>query len=216
MARQFEEIKFYREWNLGRNTAPRKPQSSGLPAKYLEENARNLGMVINDMVSRLQMRPLLVDYLQRFYAPITDIATLVHGGTVQLFLHEEGLNVPIPATRLSDGTLRYLCLLAVLLHPEPPPLICIEEPELGLHPDILPTIAELLIDATQRTQLIVTTHSDQLVGCLSDIPEAVVVCERDEGGTKLSRLDPEKLAKWLEDYTLDQLWSMGEIGGNPQ
>jgi len=78
--------------------------------------------------------------------------------------------------RLSDGTLRYLCLLTILCHPAPPPLICIEEPELGLHPDILPEVAKMLVDAASRTQLIVTTHSDILVDCLSDHPEAIVVC----------------------------------------
>ena len=100
--------------------------------------------------------------------------------------------------RLSDGTLRYLCLLAILCHPEPPPLICIEEPETGLHPDILPTIAELLIEASQRTQLIVTTHSDILVSALSDIPEAVLVCEKDEDGTHFKRLNKDDLKEWLK------------------
>lgn len=216
LAEQFERIRLYRDWNTGRHGPLRKPQPVDLPQDFLSESGDNLGLVINDLLNRPEMRTKLLDYLKRFHAPVTDIATLLLGGTVQIFLHEEGLSAAVPASRLSDGTLRYLCLLAILLHPDPPPLICIEEPELGLHPDILPTIAELLIDASQRSQLIVTTHSDQLVGCLGDIPEAVVVCERDEGGTKLSRLDPKRLAKWLEDYTLDQLWSMGEIGGNPQ
>ena len=138
----------------------------------------------------------------------------IYGGTAQIFIREEGVIQPIPATRLSDGTLRYLCLMALLLDPTPPPLICIEEPELGLHPDILPTIAELLIEASQRTQLIVTTHSDALVSALSEYPEAVVVCERDNTGTHLRRLKPEKLKKWLEKYTLGDLWRIGEIGGN--
>ena len=99
--------------------------------------------------------------------------------------------------RLSDGTLRYLCLLAILCHPEPPPLICIEEPETGLHPDILPTIAELMIEASQRTQFIVTTHSDILVSAFSEIPEAVLVCEKDEDGTHFKRLEKDKLKAWL-------------------
>jgi predicted ATPase len=133
---------------------------------------------------------------------------------VQVFVREEGLIQPIPATRLSDGTLRYLCLLTILCHPEPPPLICIEEPEIGLHPDVLPNLAKLLIEASQRTQLIVTTHSEALVSTLSEVPEAVLVCERDEDGTHLRRLDPDKLSEWLKDYTLGDLWAMGEIGGN--
>jgi predicted ATPase len=115
--------------------------------------------------------------------------------------------------RLSDGTLRFLCLLVILLHPTPPPLVCIEEPETGLHPDILSTVAELLIEGSQRTQLIVTTHSETLVSALGEYPEAVVVCERDVGGTRLQRLDRERLQKWLKRYSLGDLWLKGEIGG---
>ena len=100
----------------------------------------------------------------------------------------------IPATRLSDGTVRYLCLLAILCDPEPPPLIGIEEPELGLHPDILPKIADLLMAASERTQLIVTTHSEILVDALTERPGAVVVCEKYEGQSTLRRPDPDALA----------------------
>ena len=119
----------------------------------------------------------------------------------------------MPATRLSDGTLRYLCLLAILCDPDPPPVICIEEPELGLHPDILPKLADLLIEASQRTQLIVTTHSDILVDAMTDRPEAVVVCEKHNGCTRMRRLGKDKLAVWLEQYRLGQLWLKGELGG---
>ena len=119
----------------------------------------------------------------------------------------------MPATRLSDGTLRYLCLLVLLLHPTPPPLMCIEEPELGMHPDIIGTIAELLIDASKRTQLIVTTHSDLLISKLSEIPEAVVVCERGPRGTTLRRLEPDALKVWLDEYSLGEVWLKGGIGG---
>jgi len=109
--------------------------------------------------------------------------------------------------------LRYLCLLAILCHPTPPPLVCIEEPELGLHPDILPKVAELLIDASHRMQLIVTTQSDILVDALTEVPEAVLVCDKFEGSTTMKRLGKGDLAAWLEKYTLGELWRMGEIGG---
>ena len=141
------------------------------------------------------------------------MSTKIHGGTVQIFLHEEGLQQPVPATRLSDGTLRFLCLLSVLCHPSPPPLICIEEPEIGLHPDILPMVAELLVQASHNTQLIVTTHSDVLVDALSETPEAVVVCEKHDGSTTLKRLDEDALKPWLEKYRLGELWTRGDLGG---
>ena len=143
---------------------------------------------------------------------IDDFDVRINGGYVQPFLHEgERL---IPASRLSDGTLRYLCLLAILCDPDPPPLICIEEPELGMHPDVLPTIAGLLKDASTRTQLIVTTHSDILVDALTDTPEAVIVCEKHDGATKMQRLTDQNIGHWLEKYRLGELWTRGQIGGN--
>ena len=140
-----------------------------------------------------------------------DFNVNIEGGTVQVFFTEGEFT--IPATRLSDGTLRYLCLLALLCDPDPPPLLCIEEPELGLHPDILPRLADLLIEASQRTQIIVTTHSDILVDAMTEIPESVVVCEKKEGKTSMVRLNKEELAVWFDHYRLGQLWTRGEIGG---
>ena len=130
---------------------------------------------------------------------------------MQVFFHESGFT--IPATRLSDGTLRYLCLLAILCHPSPPPLICIEEPELGLHPDLLPKLADLLVEASKRTQLVVTTHSDILVDAMTEHPEDVVVFEKHDGCTEAKRLDADHLSVWLEKYRLGDLWLRGEIGG---
>ena len=146
----------------------------------------------------------LVDGIDNYHVQI-------EGGTVQVFFHEGRFT--IPATRLSDGTLRYRCLLAILCHPNPPPLVCIEEPELGLHPDVLPTLAELFKAASERMQLIVTTHSDVLIDAMSDLPEAVLIAERTGTGTTLTRLNAEKLKPWLEKYRLGELWTRGEIGG---
>jgi predicted ATPase len=123
-------------------------------------------------------------------------------------------NYNIPATRLSDGTLRYLSLLAILYSPNKPSLLCIEEPERGLHPDILPTIAELLKEASHEVQIVVTTHSEVIIDALTDSPEDVIVCENENGATQMNRLCQEDLKDWLKRYTLGQLWSKGEIGGN--
>ena len=110
--------------------------------------------------------------------------------------------------------MRWLALLVILLVPNPPPLVCIEEPELGLHPDVLPKLAELLVSASERMQLVVTTHSDILIDALSDHPEAVIICDKDENGTRFTRLDPTELKDWLDEYSLGELWRKGELGGN--
>jgi predicted ATPase len=211
---QFGMIRFFRGWPFGRGHILRRPQEVSLPDDFLLEDGSNLGLILSDLQNRRTTKRLLLEQLQQLYENVEDVRTKVQGGTIQVFFHEAGLDRPIPATRLSDGTLHYLCLLTVLLHPDPPPLICIEEPELGLHPDVIPTIAELLIDASKRSQLIVTTHSEALVSALSQVPESVIVCERDDRGTRLQRLEPEKLKEWLERYRLGELWAMGEIGGN--
>jgi predicted ATPase len=213
LASKFSAIKLYREWDLGRYTSPRLPQKADQIEDFLLEDASNLSLVINNLSHYNDMNRQLREHMQRFYEPIEEVTTKISGGTVQLFIREKGMNEQIPATRLSDGTLRYLCLLAILLHPNPPSLVCIEEPELGLHPDILPTLAELLVNASQRMQIIVTTHSDILVSALSDTPEAIIVCERTNEGSQLRRLEREQMKTWIEKYSLGELWRMGELGG---
>ena len=106
-------------------------------------------------------------------------------------------------------------MLAALLSPTPPPLLCIEEPELGLHPDAVALLAELLVDASERMQLVVTTHSDALLSALGDRVDSVLVCENNGHGTTIERLDTERLAHWLKNYSLGDIWRIGEIGGNP-
>lgn len=213
LANQYAKIMIYRDWTIGRFTSARLPQGAELPEDLLLENAGNLGLVINHLEHQSGLRKVFLERLKAFYEPFEDISVKIHAGTVQVFIHERGLTTPVPATRLSDGTLRYLSLLTILCHPEPPPLVCIEEPELGLHPDILPSLAELMLEASSRMQLIVTTQSDILVDCLTDTPEAVLVCDKEDGATSAKRLDRKDLEDWLKKYALGEIWRMGEIGG---
>ena len=204
-------IRLYREWSFGRNTPPRLPQKADLPNHSLSEDAQNLGMVLNRLEGNSDAKKKFLGALRMLYHGIDDYFVQVEAGSVQVFLREG--EVPIPATRLSDGTLRYLCLLAVLCNPDLPNLVCIEEPELGLHPDILPSLADLLRETSERCQLIVTTHSDILVDALTETPESIVICEKENGQTKLKRLEKDELSHWLEKYRLGELWTSGELGG---
>ncbi|AFZ23890.1 putative ATPase [Cylindrospermum stagnale PCC 7417] len=213
LGNRFANIALYREWGLAQISEIKKPQKSDLPGHPLLENGRNLGLFLNNLQYKIGNK-VVIENLKKLDDAAEELRIEIHGATVQIFICEEGLSQPISANRLSDGTLRYLFLMALLLDPNPPPLICLEAPEIGLHPDILPTIAEMLIKASQRTQLIVTTYSDTLLSALSEYPELVLICERDEKGSHLHRLEPDKLKDWLEKYTLGDLWRMGEIGGN--
>lgn len=210
----FEQMSFYREFQLGRRTPLRFPQSTDVFQDYLLEDASNLALVLSDLLNQPPVKREILERLRVFYPSFNDVHIGVGGGKVQIYFLEQGLRESVPALRLSDGSLRYLCLLAVLCNPSPPLVVCIEEPELGLHPDVIPEVAKLLIEASSRCQIFVTTHSDILVDALSDVPESVVVCEKSDGATQLRRLDADDLKPWLENYRLGELWAKGEIGGN--
>jgi predicted ATPase len=213
LASEYERIELYQEWTFGRRSRARLATGADMPTDFLLPDASNLSLVLHELMQNSVTRSKLLEQLKLFYDAAEYLPTRIYGGAVQLLI-DEGASGLIPAIRLSDGTLRYLSLLAILCHPSPPPLICIEEPELGLHPDVIPTIVNLLKEASQRTQIIVTTHSDALVSALSDQPESVIVCEAGLNGTSLRRLDRDGLATWLEKYSLGEVWRAGEIGGN--
>ena len=209
---EYLKIRLFRNWSFGPGAALRKEQSASGRNDFLADGGENLALVLSNIKSRVKKE--LRAALEQLYQGIVDLDFQINEGRVQMFVEEEG-GRQFPATRLSDGTLRYLCLLAILLHPNPPPLVAIEEPELGLHPDVVPYVAKLLVEASQRTQLVVTTHSQMLVDALEEQPESVVVCERNDGISQFERLSAAQLKDWLKTYSLGTLWSMGELGGNP-
>jgi predicted ATPase len=213
LGHQFAKIQTFREWSFGRYVALRQPQPADLPTDLLLADSRNLGLLLNELEhtdASAEFNRLLTRFLPRYQR----FSTRIQGGTVQFYLHESGLKAPVPATRLSDGTIRFMAILALLLSPAPPPLICIEEPELGLHPDAVALLADLLVAAATRTQLIVTTHSDILVSGLTEHARSILVCEY-RGGTQVERVDPDTLTHWLKKYRLGEIWRIGELGGNP-
>lgn len=116
-------------------------------------------------------------------------------------------------SQLSDGTLRAIALFAALTQPTLPSFICIDEPELGLHPAALNILAGLIRSASTRCQVLVATQSPALLDYFA--PEEVVVAERIDGATQLRRLDPVELESWLEDYSLSELYDKNVLGGRP-
>jgi predicted ATPase len=214
LSQQLPKIGLYRHWQVGPNVTLRMAQPADLPKYPLEESGCNLGLALNHLQYQLGSKTIL-EHFQKFYPTAEELSINVRGGAVDIFIREEGQQEPISAVRLSDGTLHYLFLMTLLLDPTPPPLLCIEEPELGIHPDRLSLVADLLVEASQKTQIMVTTQSDVLVSALSEYTDSVVICERDETGSHLHRLESGLLTEWLENYTLGEIWMMGQIGGKP-
>jgi len=167
---------------------------------YLRETARDRFEAIED-----SLRAAFPTFERLEFPPVA-------AGQLSLAWKDRNYTKQLYAHQLSEGTLRFLWLVTLLQSPELPTVTLIDEPEVSLHPEMLRLLAELLREASARTQLIVATHSDRFVRFLE--PSELVVCDLDEqGGSLLRRADSLALEKWMEDYTLDQIWSMGRLGG---
>ena len=219
LGKGFDGIRIYRNFDTsnGPNAGARHGVSTSYPpSDTLAEDGYNLALVLSGM--RLNGTIKKVEsYLADFSARFGEINVDPFGGIARVLIEEQGLQRPTPAGRLSDGTLKFLCLLTVLCNTESTPgLVCIDEPETGLHPDAVRLLARVIREASKRTQFVIATHSDALVDEFSDTPEAVVVCESNaREGTQFQRLSRKKLKMWLKDYGLGELWRKGTIGGNP-
>jgi predicted ATPase len=153
--------------------------------------------------------PFFDDFLLR---PYTDNENMIH-----LEWREKGSDFPFQAYHLSDGMLRFICLTTLLLQPQLPSTILIDEPELGLHPYAIVILGSLMRSAAERTQLIVSTQSVSLVNQFD--PEDLLVVERREHDnmheTVIERIDPQRLSSWLDEYALGELWEKNVLGGRP-
>lgn len=135
----------------------------------------------------------------------------VAAGMLSLTWQEKSFKEPIYLHQLSEGTLRFLWLVAILQKPQPATITMIDEPEVSLHPELIALLADLLRAASTKSQIVVATHSDRLVRFLE--PPEVVVLDLDEDGfAQATWADTLDLDKWLQDYTLDELWRSGRMG----
>ena len=130
---------------------------------------------------------------------------------IQLAVQWKSSSQPHAGSDLSDGTLRFLFLLTVLSHPEPAALVAIDEPETGLHPSMLPVIAEYAEAASERTQVVLTSHSPEFLDAFTGMSPHVTVCHWEQGQTHLYGLAPETLDRWLEQYRLGHLFTRGDL-----
>ncbi len=132
---------------------------------------------------------------------------------VELEWRQKGSDFPFHANQLSDGTMRFVALATALLQPKPPATIVIDEPELGLHPYAISTLADLVKSASERTQVIISTQSPTLLDYFE--PEEIVVVNRQQGSSTFVRLDAGELTAWMEDYSVGELWQKNVVQGGP-
>jgi predicted ATPase len=144
---------------------------------------------------------------------ILDVTEFGEKRKVSLSWHQNGSDYPMQPYHFSDGSVRFICLATALLQPEPPSAIIIDEPELGLHPSAIPILAELIQNASRRTQVIVATQSPALIDHFS--LEDVIVVIRKDGASTFERLDEKDFDIWLESYSVGELWSKNVISGGP-
>ena len=137
---------------------------------------------------------------------------VVATGMISMTWKEKTFRNPFNMNELSEGTLRFLWLASLLQSPDLPTITMIDEPEVSMHPELLSLLSDLMREASNRTQIIVATHSDRLVRFLN--PNEVVVMDVDEdGGASMTWGDSLELDEWLTEYSLDEVWQMGRMGG---
>jgi predicted ATPase len=186
---------------------------------YLRPDGSNLAAFLYLLRVRYEDAYRLIRNTVQRVAPFFDDFLLrpdpLNQQTIRLEWKHQDSDKYFGASALSDGTLRFIALATLFLQPAGlrPSVILVDEPELGLHPLALTMLASLVKQAAVETEVIVSTQSALLLDHFQ--PEDVVVADRIDGQTQLTRLEPEPLVSWLEDYSLGQLWEKNELGGRP-
>lgn len=216
LRKKLASCSFYRSWefNLSPRSPVRLPQAMRpvkLPGSkgedlvsclyYLRETDPDRFEVVEDTLSAA-----FPEFERLRFPPVA-------AGTLTMTWKDKNFSQPLYMDQLSEGTLRFLWLVTLLLSRDLTAVTLIDEPEISLHPELLKLLADVMREAAKRTQLIVATHSDRLIGFLE--PNEVLVCDAEDGLTTMTWADKLKLGKWLEDYSLDELWAMNVIGGRP-
>lgn len=185
--------------------------------QFLQTDARNLAAFLYWMKLKRPDHLRVIEEVVQQIAPFFDRFELTpsrnNEDKIRLEWREQGSESYFNAHQLSDGTLRFICLATLLLQPEVPRMVLLDEPELGLHPASIVLLAELLKQTSQRSQLLVATQSVTLINQLD--PADVFVADRVERATVFKHLAKEDLSQWTGAYGLGELWEKNVLGGRP-
>ncbi len=198
------------------DTTPRSPiRKPMLPTseKRLFSDGTNLPQILNTIkINHKQHYKKIAEMLNEVNPNFSGFDFNFIGGNIELMLEESELDSSIHVSNISDGTLRYLCLLSIFYNPERGRLICIDEPEVGLHPDMILNIANAIKEASEKTTFVISTHSDNLLNYFEI--ENVRVFEKDEhNASNIISYTKEQFSDWYEEFSLGQMWKQGDIGG---
>jgi predicted ATPase len=212
LSNAFKEIIVYRYFDTTENSGLRKPvlATSG---KKLSSDGSNLIQIINTLkINYKSDHRKILNALKEVNPNFDGIDLNLVGTQIELMLEEKGLNKSVHVSNLSDGTLRFLCLLSIFCNPQRGGFICIDEPEVGLHPDMLLLIADLAKAAGEESTILLSTHSELLLNHF-DLNQIRVFERTEDGGTEVKSFDKGAFSEWFDQYSLGQLWRNGSIGG---
>lgn len=184
---------------------------------YLREDASNLAAFLYKLKLKHEKQYkaicMTIQKVAPFFGDFVLEPTLEDSSSILLKWREKGGDFPFTAHHLSEGTLRFICLATVLLQPQPPTTIIIDEPELGLHPFAINILGGLIRSFSQSSQIILATQSVNLLDQFQ--PEDVIVTQRVNEVSLFNHLKAAELEKWLEKYSLSELWEKNYLKGRP-
>lgn len=200
------------------DTTPRSKLRSGMSATAKERKLRfdgsNLPQMLNTIkISNKPQFRLIQSKLRDVNAFFSEIDfNMLGGGQFELMLGEGQLRSSVHVTHISDGTLRYLCMLAIFYNPQRGKLICIDEPEVGLHPDMIFNIAAAIKEAAAASTMLIATHSEQLLNHFK-VEDVLVFEKAEDNTTTVRRFSESEFEGWYEHFSPGQMWREGDLGG---
>ena len=200
-------------------TSPMKRTADLHDNRYLREDGSNLATLLYRLRHKEQASYDMIVRTVRLVAPFFDDFVLapqaLNEDKIRLEWRHRGSDAYFDASSLSDGSLRFMALATLLLQPADlqPPVILLDEPELGLHPYAITVFCSLVKQCSADTQIVLATQSPLVVDHFE--PEDVLVADRVAGQTEIRRLQQDRLAEWLQDYSLGELWQKNQFGGRP-
>lgn len=213
LRKAISDIAIYTYFNTTETSPIRKPAAPTSATKLVGDGS-NLPQLLNWInINYKKDYRRIKNALNAINPNITDINFHPIGTNIELLLEEEELNSAVHVAHVSDGTLRFLCLMAIMHNPNRGRLVCIDEPEVGLHPDMICEIMQAMEEDSDGTQFMITTHSELILNHTTI--DNVIVCEKDEGNaTSIRTFRTEEYKEWAADYATGSLWRSGDIGGN--